>query len=62
MEKNKKNIEWVGKETIQGVYMTKEMKYLKSDFAQQSPDKNYKEFVKWSLKNKTKKKIDLAVR
>ena len=36
--------------------MTKEMKYLKSDFAQQSPDKNYKEFVKWSLKNKPKKK------
>ena len=56
MEKNQKNIEWVGKETIQGVYMTKEMKYLESDFAQQSPDKNYKEFVKWSLKTNQKKK------
>ena len=28
MEKNQKNFEWVGKETTQGVYMTKEMKYL----------------------------------
>ena len=51
-EEQKKNIEWVGKETIQGVYMTKEIKYLKSDFAQQSPDKNYKEFVKMIFKNK----------
>ena len=42
--------------------MTKEMKYLESDFAQQSPDKNYKEFVKWSLKTNQKKKNDLAVR